>query len=252
VAALILYPAIDIQNGQCVRLLRGDMMAATVYNPDPANQAARFADLGFSWLHIVDLDGASEGRTKNRDAIERILSKVAIPVQLGGGIRDMAAVAAWLDAGVNRVILGTIALADPALVRAACREYPDRIAIGVDARAGRVATEGWARESEITAIDLARRFEDSGAAALIHTDIDRDGALTGLNLESTHNIAAAVSIPVIASGGLASLADIERLLQPEWRPIAGAICGRALYDGRLDVARALGLIAANNRKASAC
>ena len=249
---MILYPAIDIQNGQCVRLLRGDMAAATVYNPDPANQAARFAELGFGWLHIVDLDGASQGRMKNRHVIERILAAIAIPVQLGGGIRDMAAIAAWLDAGVSRAILGTVALTDPALVRAACREYPGRIAIGIDTRAGRVATEGWTRQSEVTAIDLARRFEDSGAAALIHTDIDRDGALTGLNLEATRDIAAAVSIPVIASGGLASLADVERLLKPEWRRIAGAICGRALYDGRLDVARALALVAASHRKAPAC
>jgi phosphoribosylformimino-5-aminoimidazole carboxamide ribotide isomerase len=252
VAALILYPAIDIQNGQCVRLLRGDMAAATVYNPNPADQAARFAALGFGWLHIVDLDGASEGRTKNREVIERILATVSIPVQLGGGIRDMATVAMWLDAGVRRIILGTVALTDPALVRAACRRYPGRIAIGIDARAGRVATEGWSKDSEVSALALARRFEDSGATALIHTDIDRDGALTGLNLQATREIAAAVSIPVIASGGLASLADVERLLARDARPIAGAVCGRALYDGRLDAAEALRLIATRTFEASAC
>jgi phosphoribosylformimino-5-aminoimidazole carboxamide ribotide isomerase len=252
VAALILYPAIDIQDGRCVRLLRGDMSAATVYNTDPANQATRFAALGFRWLHIVDLDGASHGRTKNREAIERILEVVSVPVQLGGGIRDMAAIATWLDAGVSRVILGTVALTDPDLVRAACRKFPGRIAIGIDARSGRVATEGWLKESEVSAVDLARRFEDSGAAALIHTDIDRDGALTGLNLQATREIAAAVSIPVIASGGLASFADIERLLAPESRAIAGAICGRALYDGRLDAGAALRLIAARSFEDSAC
>lgn len=251
-AALILYPAIDIQDGRCVRLLRGDLAAATVYNNDPAGQAAHFAALGFRWLHIVDLDGASEGRTKNRAAIERILAAVSIPVQLGGGIRDMEAIATWLDAGVNRIILGTVALTDPALVRAACRQFPGRIAIGIDARSGRVATEGWVKDSQVSAIDLARRFEDSGAAALIHTDIDRDGALTGLNLRATREIAAAVKIPVIASGGLASLADIERLLAPESQAIAGAICGRALYDGRLDAGEALRLIAARSFEDSAC
>jgi phosphoribosylformimino-5-aminoimidazole carboxamide ribotide isomerase len=249
---MILYPAIDIQNGSCVRLLRGDMAAATVYNPDPASQATRFAAQGFAWLHIVDLDGASQGRTKNREAIERILAAVSIPVQLGGGIRDMAAIATWLDAGVSRIILGTVAMTDPALVRAACRKFPGRIAIGIDARSGRVATEGWVRESGVSAVELARRFEDTGAAAIIHTDIDRDGALTGLNLSATREIAAAVSIPVIASGGLASLADIERLLAPESQAIAGAICGRALYDGRLDAVAALRLIAARSFEASTC
>jgi phosphoribosylformimino-5-aminoimidazole carboxamide ribotide isomerase len=252
VAALILYPAIDIQNGRCVRLLRGDLAAATIYNPDPANQAAHFAAQGFRWLHIVDLDGASHGRTKNREVIERILATVSIPVQLGGGIRDMVAIAAWLDAGVSRIILGTVALTDPALVRGACYKYPGRIAIGIDARSGRVATEGWVRDSEVSAVDLARRFEDSGAAAIIHTDIDRDGALTGLNLQATLKIAAAVSIPVIASGGLASLADIEELLAPESRAIAGAICGRALYDGRLDAVEALRMIATKSFEKSEC
>ncbi len=251
-AALILYPAIDIKNGHCVRLLRGDMAAATVYNLDPANQAAVFADLGFSWLHVVDLDGASAGRTTNRQAIERILAAISIPVQLGGGLRDLAAIRFWLAAGVSRVILGTIALNDPALVRTACREFPDRIAIGIDSRSGRVATEGWAKDTDVRTIDLARRFEDSGAAALIHTDIDRDGALAGLNLEATREIARAVSIPVIASGGLASLADIQRLLEPESEPIAGAICGRALYDGRLDACQALRLIANAGREARIC
>jgi phosphoribosylformimino-5-aminoimidazole carboxamide ribotide isomerase len=252
VAALILYPAIDIKNGQCVRLLRGDMSAATVYNPDPADQAERFAALGFPWLHVVDLDGAIGGRTRNREALARILGAVSIPVQLGGGIRDMAAIASWLEAGVSRIILGTVALTDPQLVRSACRKYPGRIAIGIDARSGRVATEGWAKDTEEIAVDLARRFEDSGAAALIHTDIDRDGTLTGLNLQATVEIAAAVSIPVIASGGLASLADVERLLEPGSQPIAGAICGRALYDGRLDAGEALRLIAGHAVEPSAC
>jgi len=241
---MILFPAIDLKDGQCVRLELGDMNRATVFNADPAAQARAFEDQGFEWLHVVDLNGAFAGRSVNGAAVEAILSAVTMPVQLGGGIRDMAAIAAWLDKGVRRVILGTAAVRDPALVREAARAFPGRVAVGIDARGGRVAVEGWAEASDMQAVDLARRFEDAGVAAIIYTDIDRDGVLKGLNIAATLDLAEAVSIPVIASGGLASIADVERLLEPDCARLAGAISGRALYDGRLDATEALRLIRA--------
>lgn len=243
---MILYPAIDLKDGACVRLRHGDMDKATVYATDPAAQAEAFADLGFPWLHVVDLNGAFAGRSVNGAAVEAILEAVSpgMRVQLGGGIRDMAAIEGWLDRGVRRVILGTVAVRDPALVRAAARRFPGQVAVGIDARGGRVAVEGWAETADLSATDLARRFEDAGVAAIIYTDIDRDGVLAGLNIEATLSMAGAVSIPVIASGGLASLADIERLLEPDARILDGAISGRALYDGRLDPAAALEMIRA--------
>jgi phosphoribosylformimino-5-aminoimidazole carboxamide ribotide isomerase len=246
VAAVILYPAIDLKGGACVRLKLGDMDRATVYNEDPAAQAASFRDIGFPWLHVVDLDGAFAGGSRNGGAVDAILATVApgMKVQLGGGIRDMAAVEAWLSKGVTRVILGTAAVRDPAFVRAAARRHPGRVAVGIDARGGRVAVEGWAETSDLAAADLARRFEDAGVAALVYTDIDRDGVLAGLNLPATLELARAVSIPVIASGGLASMDDVERLMAPEAAVLDGAITGRALYDGRLDPAAALARIAA--------
>lgn len=240
---MILFPAIDLKDGQCVRLLRGDMAAATVFNADPAAQARTFEQTGFRYLHVVDLNGAFAGRPVNAVAVAAILRAVTIPVQLGGGIRDRATIDMWLAQGVERVILGTAAVRDPDLVRAACQAHPGRIAVGIDARDGRVAVEGWARTSEITAVELARRFEDAGVAAIIYTDISRDGALQGLNLDATAALARAVSIPVIASGGLASLDDVRRLLRPDYALLAGAVAGRALYDGRLDAKQALALLA---------
>ncbi len=239
---MILFPAIDLKDGKCVRLVRGAMDQATVFNDSPAAQAAAFAASGFSWLHVVDLDGAFAGRSVNAAAVQAILETVDLPVQLGGGIRDRAGIAGWLDRGVSRVILGTAAVRNPDLVRAACREFPNRIAVGIDARGGKVAVEGWAETSELDAIDLARAFEDAGVAAIVYTDIDRDGVFAGLNLDATLAMAAAVSIPVIASGGLASIADVERLVQPKYARLAGAIAGRALYDGRLDPKAALRLL----------
>ncbi|MBO0742562.1 MAG: 1-(5-phosphoribosyl)-5-[(5-phosphoribosylamino)methylideneamino]imidazole-4-carboxamide isomerase [Hyphomicrobiaceae bacterium] len=239
---MILYPAIDLKDGRCVRLKRGDMAEATVFNDDPAAQARIFAAQGFSHLHIVDLNGAFAGKPVNASAVEAILASVATPVQLGGGIRSLAMIEAWLGRGVARVILGTVAVREPSLVHEACRRFPDRIAVGIDAKAGKVAVEGWATVSELEAAELARRFEGAGVAALIYTDIDRDGVLAGLNLQATAALARAISIPVIASGGLAGLADVEALLRPEYRVIAGAIAGRALYDGRLDARAALALI----------
>jgi phosphoribosylformimino-5-aminoimidazole carboxamide ribotide isomerase len=233
---MIIFPAIDLKDGAAVRLLRGEMGHATVYNPDPAAQARDFAAAGFTWLHLVDLNGAFEGRSVNAAAVEAILEAVELPVQLGGGIRDMAAVERWLAAGVKRVILGTAAVKDPDLVRAACRRYPGQVVVSIDARGGRVAVEGWAEESEALAIDLARRFEDAGVAALVYTDIERDGALEGVNLAATAELARAVGIPVIASGGISSLDDIAALMALDDPPLAGAICGRALYDGRIDPA----------------
>ena len=238
---MILFPAIDLKDGQCVRLKLGDMAEATVFNDDPADQARSFEAQGFAWLHLVDLNGAFAGRPVNAEAVEAILDAVTIPVQLGGGIRSLAQIEAWLEKGIRRVILGTVALRDPGLVREACRLFPGRIAVGIDAKAGRVAVEGWAETSELRAIDLARSFADAGVAAIIFTDIDRDGVLKGLNIESTLELARAVPIPVIASGGLASMADIHRLLEPDCRILAGAISGRAIYDGRIDVAEALSL-----------
>ncbi|MGE4250716.1 MAG: 1-(5-phosphoribosyl)-5-[(5-phosphoribosylamino)methylideneamino]imidazole-4-carboxamide isomerase [Parvibaculaceae bacterium] len=242
-AAMILFPAIDLKGGQCVRLKLGDMAQATVFNDDPAAQARSFAAQGFSWLHLVDLDGAFAGRPVNAAAVDAILAAVTIPVQLGGGIRDLAQIEAWLARGVARVILGTAALRNPQLVRTACATFPGRIAVGIDAKGGKVAVEGWAETSEMTAVELARRFEDAGVAAIIFTDVDRDGVLKGLNIEATLSLARSTRIPVIASGGLASLADIERLLAPDCTILEGAISGRALYDGRLDAAEALKLIA---------
>ncbi len=239
---MILFPAIDLKDGACVRLKRGAMDEATVFNTDPAAQAKQFEDQGFEYLHVVDLNGAFAGKAVNGAAVESILAAVRMPVQLGGGIRDRAGVETWLEKGIARVILGTIAVRDPDLVREACRAHPGRIAVGIDARAGKVAVEGWAETSELTTIELARRFEDAGVAAIIFTDIDRDGVLEGLNITSTLALARAVGIPVIASGGLASIADIKRLLEPDCRILEGAISGRALYDGRLDPAEALKLI----------
>jgi phosphoribosylformimino-5-aminoimidazole carboxamide ribotide isomerase len=247
---MILYPAIDLKDGQAVRLLRGEMKSATVFNDDPAAQARVFEAVGFQWLHLVDLNGAFEGRPVNRAAVEAILAAVAIPAQLGGGIRDMATIDAWLEAGIARVILGTVAVKEPDLVRAACRAFPGRIALGIDARDGRVAVEGWAEVSEIAALDLVRRFEDAGAAAIIYTDIARDGALQGVNVEATAAIARATELPVIASGGVAALADIEALMAAAGDGIEGAIIGRALYDGRIDPAAALALAAASERVGS--
>jgi phosphoribosylformimino-5-aminoimidazole carboxamide ribotide isomerase len=242
---MILFPAIDLKDGQCVRLEQGDMERATVFNADPAAPARAFAADGFEWLHVVDLNGAFAGRAINGDAVTAILDAVDMPVQLGGGIRDLSAIAIWLDRGVARVVLGTAAVNNPELVREAARTHPGRIAVGIDARGGKVAVSGWAEVTEMDAIDLGKRFEDAGVAAIIYTDIDRDGILKGLNIEATLNLAASVSIPVIASGGLASLADIERLLQPDCAILEGAISGRALYDGRLDGREALKMIRAS-------
>ncbi len=238
---MILYPAIDLKDGQAVRLLRGEMDQATVFNDDPADQAAKFEAMGFEWLHLVDLNGAFAGKPVNAAAVEAIRARVTLPMQLGGGIRDRATIERWLEAGITRVILGTIAVRDPALVIEACKAHPGRVVVGIDARAGRVAVEGWAEASSLQADELARRFEDVGVAAIVYTDIDRDGALQGINLEATDALAKAVSVPVIASGGLASIEDIRALKAREGSGIAGAICGRALYDGRLDPAAALAL-----------
>ena len=243
-AAMILFPAIDLKNGQCVRLIHGDMARATVFNDDPAAQALHFQSQGFAWLHVVDLDGAFAGKPMNARAVEGILQAVTMPVQLGGGIRDMRTIEAWLARGVARVIIGTAAVRDPALVRAAAKRFPGQVAVGIDARDGFVAVEGWAEKSGLSAHELGLRFEDAGVAAIIYTDIARDGVLQGLNIEGTLALANSLRIPVIASGGLASLADVTRLLQPDCKRLAGAITGRALYDGRIDVAAALALIAA--------
>ncbi|MCZ6721905.1 MAG: 1-(5-phosphoribosyl)-5-[(5-phosphoribosylamino)methylideneamino]imidazole-4-carboxamide isomerase [Proteobacteria bacterium] len=240
---MILFPAIDLKEGKCVRLLRGDMAKATVYSTDPAAQARRFEDAGFAWIHVVDLDGALAGRSVNGSAVEAILEASGLPVQLGGGIRDLAAIEGWLAKGVARVVLGTAAARDPSLVEEACRRFEGRIAIGVDARDGRVAVEGWVETADIAVHELARRYEDAGAAALIHTDIARDGALEGVNVEATAELARAVKTPVIASGGVASLDDLARLKEVEDAGIVGVISGRALYDGRLDAAQALRLLA---------
>ncbi len=237
---MILYPAIDLKDGNCVRLLRGEMEAATVFGTDPAAQARAFQDAGAQWLHLVDLNGAFAGHPVNARAVEAILSAIRIPVQLGGGIRDMATIQGWLDKGLSRVILGTVAVEDPDLVRQAAAAFPGRIAVGIDARGGRVATRGWATETEVTATDLAHRFQDAGVAAIIYTDIDRDGAMGGPNIPATEALARAVDIPVIASGGVSSLDDLRALAATQ--VIAGAISGRALYDGAIDLAQALALL----------
>ncbi|MGF1625174.1 MAG: 1-(5-phosphoribosyl)-5-[(5-phosphoribosylamino)methylideneamino]imidazole-4-carboxamide isomerase [Alphaproteobacteria bacterium] len=241
---MILFPAIDLRGGECVRLLRGDMSTATTYNPDPAAQAHAFQAAGFQWIHVVDLDGAFAGRSVNGTAVDAILAAVTVPVQLGGGIRDLASIESWLARGVTRVVLGTAAVKTPALVRDACAAFPGQVAIGIDARGDRVAVEGWAVESEVPAVDLARRFEDAGAAAIIYTDIDRDGALRGPNVAATAALARAVTVPVIASGGVSSLADLAALKAVQADGVAGVISGRALYDGRIDPAAALALLAA--------
>jgi len=236
--ALTLYPAIDLKGGQCVRLVHGEMEKATVYNEDPAAQARAFADAGFERLHIVDLDGAFSGKSENAAAVVSILKASSASAQLGGGVRDMAAIEAWLGKGLTRVILGTAAVRDPALVKAACRAFPGRIAVGIDARDGRVKTDGWAGDSDFTAEDIGKRFEGEGVAAIIYTDISRDGALAGVNVEATAALAETLSIPVIASGGVAGAGDIERLAKAGAR-IEGVIIGRALYDGRIDAKAAL-------------
>jgi phosphoribosylformimino-5-aminoimidazole carboxamide ribotide isomerase len=244
VEAVILFPAIDLKGGEAVRLEQGDMARATVFHRDPAAQAAAFEQQGFEYLHVVDLDGAFAGKPVNAQAVEKILASVKMPVQLGGGVRDMKTVEGWLGKGIRRVIIGTAAVRDPALVKQAAKAFPGRIAVGLDARDGKVAVAGWAEISEMTALDIARRFEDAGVAAIIYTDISRDGLLKGLNLDATIALADAISIPVIASGGLASLDDIKALLTPRAKKLEGAITGRALYDGRLDAAAALKLIKA--------
>jgi phosphoribosylformimino-5-aminoimidazole carboxamide ribotide isomerase len=242
VEAVILFPAIDLKNGQCVRLEQGDMARATVFNLDPVAQAATFAAQGFEYLHVVDLDGAFAGKPVNAQAVEAMLAKVTMPVQLGGGIRDLKTVEAWLAKGITRVIIGTAAVRNPELVKNAAKQFPGRVAVGLDAREGKVAVEGWAATSEVTALDIAQRFEDAGVAAIIFTDIARDGLLKGLNLDATIALANRISIPVIASGGFASIDDVKALLTPRAKKLAGAIVGRALYDGRLDPEAALALI----------
>ena len=239
---MILYPAIDIKDGVCVRLLRGNMSSVTIFNTNPADQGRAFAEAGFEWLHIVDLNGAMEGRPGNVDAVAAILEAVDMPAQLGGGIRNFETIERWLDAGVHRVILGTAALANPELVMAACKRHPGRVAVGIDARDGRVAVEGWAKTSEVRALDLALKFEDSGVAAIIYTDINRDGAMSGINIEATVDLAFALPTPVIASGGVSSVSDLLELKANQESGIDGVICGRALYDGRIDPAEALRLV----------
>jgi phosphoribosylformimino-5-aminoimidazole carboxamide ribotide isomerase len=242
VEAVILFPAIDLKNGQCVRLEQGDMARATVFSLDPAAQARAFAAQGFEYLHVVDLDGAFAGKPVNAQAVEAMLRSVTMPVQLGGGIRDTKTIEAWLGKGITRVIIGTAAVRDPTLVKDAAKAFPGRVAVGLDARDGKVAVEGWAETSTVTALEIARRFEDAGVAAIIFTDIARDGLLKGLNLDATIELAENISIPVIASGGFASIEDVKALLAPRAKKLAGAIAGRALYDGRLDPAAALALI----------
>lgn len=236
---MILFPAIDLKDGVCVRLKKGVMQEATVFNTDPVAQACSFAAQGFQWLHCVDLNGAFAGTSVNRQVIEAIRSAINLPIQLGGGIRDMAAVEAWLSAGITRVILGTAALTNPQFVKQAARAFPGRIVVGADAKGGRIATEGWAEVSELTPVELGKRFEDAGVAAMLFTDIDHDGLLTGVNVHATVTLARALSIPVIASGGVGSIADIDALIAAKEPGIEGVVIGRALYDGRIDVAEAL-------------
>ena len=246
---MILFPAIDLKDGNCVRLQQGDMARATVFNLDPAAQARAFAAQGFEYLHVVDLDGAFAGKPMNAQAVEAMLGAITMPVQLGGGIRDLKTIEAWLAKGVARVIIGTAAVRDPQLVKGAAKQFPGRVAVGLDARDGKVAVEGWAETSQVTALEIAERFADAGVAAIIFTDIARDGLLKGLNLDATIELAERVAIPVIASGGFASIEDVKALLAPRAKKLAGAIAGRALYDGRLDPAMALALI--RNARAAA-
>jgi len=246
---VILFPAIDLKEGLAVRLEQGDMARATIFHPDPAAQARAFEQQGFEYLHAVDLDGAFAGKPMNAAAVDRILEMISIPVQLGGGVRDTATVESWLEKGIERVIIGTAAVRDPPFVKQVARDYPGRIAVGLDSRDGKVAVEGWAETSQLSVLDIARRFEDVGVSAIVYTDIARDGMLKGLNLDATIALADSISIPVIASGGLASIEDIKAMLSPRAGKLAGAIAGRALYDGRLDAAEALKLIRA--AKASA-
>ncbi len=244
---MILFPAIDLKDGACVRLYKGDMAQATVFNTDPGDQAHRFASAGCHWIHVVDLNGAFAGKPVNRQAVEAILRAVDVPVQLGGGIRSLAMIEDWLAAGVTRVILGTVAVRDPDLVRQACRRFPGKVAVGIDARDGMVAVEGWAETSTLTATDLAIRFRDAGVAAVIYTDIDRDGTLEGVNVPATAALARDSGLPVIASGGIGALADLEALLPHAADGVIGAITGRALYDGRVDLAAALRLFSGEGR-----
>jgi phosphoribosylformimino-5-aminoimidazole carboxamide ribotide isomerase len=239
---VILFPAIDLKDGKCVRLKLGDMATATVYNADPAAQARAFEEQGFRWLHVVDLNGAFAGKSVNGAAVGAILKATANPVQLGGGIRTIAQIEDWLGRGLARVILGTVAVRDPELVREACRRFPGKIAVGIDAKGGNVAVEGWAEASELGVIELAKKFEGAGVAAIVYTDIDRDGVLSGINWDATIELADAVSIPIIASGGLASLEDIRRMTMPDAKKLEGAISGRALYDGRIDPKEALAIL----------
>lgn len=241
--ALTLYPAIDLKDGDCVRLVQGDMSRATVFSDDPPGQARAFAAMGFQWLHVVDLDGAFAGRSVNGDAVAAILAASGLKVQLGGGIRSLAAIEAWVEAGVSRVVLGTVAVRDPELVREACRLFPGQVAVGIDARDGRVAVEGWAEATATSALELGLAYEQAGVAAIVHTDIARDGALEGMNVDATAALARALTTPVIASGGITSLADLAALKAVEESGIVGAIAGRALYDGRLQPAAALALLA---------
>ena len=244
---MILFPAIDLKDGKCVRLKLGDMATATVYNDDPAAQAKAFEEQGFEWLHVVDLNGAFRGESVNGTAVDAILKATKNPVQLGGGIRTLAHIESWLERGLARVILGTVAVRDPELVKAACKAFPGKIAVGIDARGGKVAVEGWAEASSLGVVELAKKFEGAGVAAIVYTDIDRDGVLTGINWDSTIDLAEAVSIPVIASGGLASIADIVRMTMPDTARLEGAISGRALYDGRIEAAEALAILRATLR-----
>jgi phosphoribosylformimino-5-aminoimidazole carboxamide ribotide isomerase len=239
---VILFPAIDLKDGKCVRLKHGDMATATIYNDDPAAQAKAFEDQGFEWLHVVDLNGAFAGESVNGAAVDAILKATKNPVQLGGGIRTLAHIESWLERGLARVILGTVAVRDPDLVKQACKAFPGKVAVGIDAKGGKVAVEGWAEASSLGVVELAKKFEGAGVAAIIYTDIDRDGVLAGINWASTIDLAEAVSIPVIASGGLASMADIARMTLPDAQRLEGAISGRALYDGRIDPAEALALL----------
>ena len=247
---MILFPAIDLKDGKCVRLKLGDMDTATVYNEDPADQARAFEAQGFEWLHVVDLNGAFKGKSVNSAAVGAILKATKNPVQLGGGIRTLPQIEDWLDRGLARVILGTVAVRDPELVKEACRAFPGQVAVGIDAKGGKVAVEGWAEASSLGVVELAKKFEGAGVAAIIYTDIDRDGVLTGINWDSTIDLAEAVSIPVIASGGLASIADIVRMTMPDAAKLEGAISGRALYDGRIDPTEALAILKGKTKEAA--